>query len=90
MDNSLKTLDNYPLIESCARNTATRWPMSIGSAGERKPWHLPSPAPTRNCARLATVGAAAAARSWELKVSSVMPDDAGMTMRPPRDAEKIP
>ncbi|MFA5800668.1 MAG: aldehyde ferredoxin oxidoreductase C-terminal domain-containing protein, partial [Candidatus Peribacteraceae bacterium] len=91
VDNSLKTLDNYPLIEKLRQEYGDKVAyMSIGSAGERK--LLASSIactdselrPTRHCGRGGS-GAVMGAKG----VKAIIIDDAGMTMRPPKDAEKF-
>ena len=91
VDNSLKTLDNYPLIEKLRQEYGDKVAyMSIGSAGERK--LLASSIactdselrPTRHCGRGGS-GAVMGAKG----VKAIILDDAGMTMRPPKDAEKF-
>jgi aldehyde:ferredoxin oxidoreductase len=90
VDNSLKMLDNYPLIEKLRQEYGDKVAyMSIGSAGERK--LLASSIactdqelrPTRHCGR-GGVGAVMGAKC----VKAIILDDAGMSMRPPKDPEK--
>ena len=90
VDNSLKLLDNYPLIEKLRREYGDKAAyMSIGTAGERK-LLAPSIActdpelrPTRHCGRGGS-GAVMGAK----RVKAIILDDAGMPMRPPKDPEK--
>ena len=90
VDNSLKGLDNYPLIEKMRQEYGDKVAyMSIGSAGERK--LLASSIactdqelrPTRHCGR-GGVGAVMGAKG----VKVIILDDAGMSMRPPKEPEK--
>ncbi|MFZ3115389.1 MAG: aldehyde ferredoxin oxidoreductase C-terminal domain-containing protein [Syntrophales bacterium] len=90
VDNSLKLLDNYPLIEKLRREYGDKVAyMSIGSAGERKLLASsiactdPELHPTRHCGRGGT-GAVMGAK----RVKAIILDDAGMSMRPPKDPEK--
>ncbi len=89
VDNSLKLLDNYPVIDKLRREYGDKAAyMSIGSAGERKLLAAsiactdPELRPTRHCGR-GGVGAVMGAK----RVKAIILDDAGMKMRPPRDAD---
>ena len=90
VDNSLKMLDNYPLIEKLRREYGDKAAyMSIGTAGERKLLAAsiactdPELRPTRHCGRGGS-GAVMGAK----RVKAIILDDAGMPMRPPKDPEK--
>lgn len=90
VDNSLKMLNNYPLIEKLRQEYGDKVAyMSIGSAGERKLLASsiactdPELRPTRHCGRGGS-GAVMGAKG----VKAIIIDDAGMTMRPPKDPEK--
>ncbi|MGB9081852.1 MAG: aldehyde ferredoxin oxidoreductase C-terminal domain-containing protein, partial [Desulfuromonadaceae bacterium] len=90
VDNSLKLLDNYPLVEKLRQEYGDKVAyMSIGSAGERKLLAAsiactdPELRPTRHCGR-GGVGAVMGAK----QVKAIILDDAGMKMRPPKDPEK--
>ena len=90
VDNSLKELDNYPLIEKLRREYGDKVAyMSIGTAGERKLLAAsiactdPELRPTRHCGR-GGVGAVMGAK----KVKAIILDDSGMKMRPPKDPDK--
>jgi aldehyde:ferredoxin oxidoreductase len=89
VDNSLKLLDNYPLIEKLRTEYGDKVAyMSIGSAGERKLLAAsiactdPELRPSRHCGR-GGVGAVMGAK----RVKAIILDDAGMTMRPPKDVD---
>jgi aldehyde:ferredoxin oxidoreductase len=91
VDNSLKKLDNYPLIEKLRQEYGDKVAyISIGSAGERK--LLASSIactdmelrPTRHCGR-GGIGAVMGAKG----VKAIILDDAGMATRPPKDADKF-
>lgn len=91
VDNSLKLLDNYPLIAKLRQEYGDKVAyMSIGSAGERKLLASsiactdPELRPTRHCGRGGT-GAVMGAK----RVKAIILDDAGMSMRPPKDPEKF-
>ncbi len=91
VDNSLKLLDNYPLIEKLRAQYGDKVAyMSIGSAGERLLYASsiactdPELRPTRHCGR-GGVGAVMGSK----KVKAIILDDSGMTMRPPKDPEKF-
>ncbi|NJD91002.1 MAG: aldehyde ferredoxin oxidoreductase [Geobacter sp.] len=91
VDNSLKLLDNYPLIEKLRQEYGDKVAyMSIGSAGERLMLAAsiactdPELRPTRHCGR-GGVGAVMGAK----RVKAIILDDEGMKMRPPKDAEKF-
>jgi aldehyde:ferredoxin oxidoreductase len=90
VDNSLKDLDNYPVIEKLRKEYGDKVAyMSIGTAGERKLLAAsiactdPELRPTRHCGR-GGVGAVMGAK----RVKAIILDDAGMKMRPPKDPEK--
>ena len=90
VDNSLKNLPNYPLIEKLRQEYGDKAAyMTIGSAGERKLLAAsiactdPELRPTRHCGR-GGVGAVMGAK-W---VKAIILDDAGLKMRPPKDPEK--
>jgi len=90
VDNSLKELDNYPVIEKLRQEYGDKVAyMSIGTAGERKLLAAsiactdPELRPTRHCGR-GGVGAVMGAK----RVKAIILDDAGMKMRPPKDPEK--
>ncbi len=90
VDNSLKLLDNYPLIEKLRMEYGDKVAyMSIGSAGERKLLAAsiactdPELRPTRHCGR-GGVGAVMGAK----RVKAIILDDSGMKMRPPRDPDR--
>jgi aldehyde:ferredoxin oxidoreductase len=90
VDNSLRLLDNYPLIEILRKEYGEKAAyMTIGSAGERKLLSAsiactdPQLRPTRHCGR-GGVGAVMGAKG----VKAIIFDDAGMKMRPAKDPEK--
>jgi aldehyde:ferredoxin oxidoreductase len=90
VDNSLKLLDNYPVIEKLRAEYGDKVAyMSIGSAGERKLLAAsiactdPELRPTRHCGR-GGVGAVMGAK----RVKAIIIDDAGVTMRAPKDPDK--
>ena len=90
VDNSLKLLDNYPLVARLRQEYGDKAAyMTIGSAGERKLLAAsiactdPELRPTRHCGR-GGVGAVMGAKG----VKAIILDDAGMKMRPPNDPEK--
>ncbi len=90
VDNSLKLLNNYPVIEKLRGEYGDKVAyMSIGSAGERKLLAAsiactdPELRPTRHCGR-GGVGAVMGAK----RVKAIILDDAGMKMRPPKDPDK--
>lgn len=90
VDNSLKLLDNYPLVEKLRKEYGDKVAyMSIGSAGERLLYAAsiactdPELRPTRHCGR-GGVGAVMGSK----RVKAIILDDAGMKMRPPKDLEK--
>ncbi|HEY5974422.1 MAG TPA: aldehyde ferredoxin oxidoreductase N-terminal domain-containing protein, partial [Geobacteraceae bacterium] len=90
VDNSLKLLDNYPLIEKLRGQYGDKVAyMSIGSAGERLLLAAsiactdPELRPTRHCGR-GGVGAVMGSK----RVKAIILDDAGMKMRAPKDADK--
>jgi aldehyde:ferredoxin oxidoreductase len=90
VDNSLKLLDNYPLVARLRQEYGDKVAyMTIGSAGERKLLAAsiactdPQLRPTRHCGR-GGVGAVMGAKG----VKAIILDDAGMKMRPPKDPEK--
>lgn len=91
VDNSLKLLDNYPLIEKLRAQYGDKVAyMSIGSAGERQLYSAsiactdPELRPTRHCGR-GGVGAVMGSK----RVKAIILDDAGKKMRPPKDPEKF-
>ena len=91
VDNSLKLLDNYPLIEKLRKEYGDKVAfMSIGSAGERKYAAAsiactdPELRPTRHCGR-GGVGAVMGAK----RVKAIILDDAGCTHRQPKNPEKF-
>ena len=89
VDNSLKLLDNYPLVEQLRAEYGERAAfITIGSAGERK---MPAASiactdpelrPTRHCGRGGT-GAVMGSK----KIKAIILDDSGMKMRSPQDPE---
>ncbi len=91
VDNSLRLLDNYPLVarlrEQYGDNKVCY--MTIGSAGERKYLAAsiactdPELRPTRHCGR-GGVGAVMGSKG----VKAIILDDNGMKMRAPKDPEK--
>jgi len=90
VDNSLKLLNNYPLIEKLRKQYGDKVAyMSIGSAGERL-MHAASIActdpelrPTRHCGR-GGVGAVMGSK----RVKAIILDDSGLKHRTPVDPEK--
>jgi aldehyde:ferredoxin oxidoreductase len=91
VDNSLKLLDNYPLIEKLRTQYGDKVAyMSIGSAGERQLYAAsiactdPELRPTRHCGR-GGVGAVMGSK----RVKAIILDDTGMKIRPPKDPEKF-
>ncbi|HTY20753.1 MAG TPA: aldehyde ferredoxin oxidoreductase C-terminal domain-containing protein [Geobacteraceae bacterium] len=91
IDNSLKLLDNYPLIEVLRKVYGEKAAyMTIGSAGERKMLSAsiactdPQLRPTRHCGR-GGVGAVMGSKG----IKAIILDDAGMKNRPPKDPEKF-
>lgn len=90
-DNSLRMLDNYPLIDKLKQEYGDKVAyMSIGSAGERKfaaasiACTDPELRPTRHCGR-GGVGAVMGSK----QVKALIFDDAGCQHRQPKDAEKF-
>lgn len=90
VDNSLKMLDNYPVVEKLRKEYGDKVAyMSIGSAGERKLLAAsiactdPELRPTRHCGR-GGVGAVLGSK----RIKAIIIDDAGMKMRTPQDPEK--
>jgi aldehyde:ferredoxin oxidoreductase len=90
VDNSLKLLDNYPLIEKLRAEYGDKVAyMSIGSAGERLLLAAsiactdPELRPTRHCGR-GGVGAVMGSK----RIKAIILDDAGCKQRPPQDPEK--
>ncbi len=90
VDNSLKLLDNYPLIEKLRGEYGDKVAyMSIGSAGERLMLAAsiactdPELRPTRHCGR-GGVGAVMGSK----KVKAIILDDTGKKHRTPVDPEK--
>jgi aldehyde:ferredoxin oxidoreductase len=91
VDNSLKLMDNYPLVEKLRQEYGDKVAyISIGSAGERQLLAAsiactdPELRPTRHCGR-GGVGAVMGSK----RVKAIILDDAGMKMRPPKDADKF-
>lgn len=91
VDNSLKMLDNYPLVEKLRKEYGDKAAyMTIGSAGERKMASAsiactdPELRPTRHCGR-GGVGAVMGAK----KVKAIILDDTGCDRRQPQDPEKF-
>lgn len=91
VDNSLKNLPNYPLIEKLKGQYSDRAAyMTIGTAGEMKLLAAsiactdPEKRPTRHCGRGGT-GAVMGAK----RVKAIILDDTGLKMRPPKDPEKF-
>ena len=91
VDNSLKLLDNYPLVEKLRKEHGDKVAyMSIGSAGERLMLAAsiactdPELRPTRHCGR-GGVGAVMGSK----RIKAIILDDSGMKMRPPKDADKF-
>jgi len=89
VDNSLKLMDNYPLVEKLRKEYGDKVAyMTIGSAGERKMLAAsiactdPELRPTRHCGR-GGVGAVMGAK----RVKAIIIDDAGVTMRPAKNPE---
>ena len=92
VDNSLKLMDNYPLVAKLREEYGDKVAyMSIGSAGERKLLAAsiactdPELRPTRHCGR-GGVGAVMGAK----RVKAIILDDAGIKMRPPEGSGKVP
>lgn len=90
VDNSLKGLDNYPVIAKLRTEFGDKVAyMSIGTAGERKLLSAsiactdPELRPTRHCGR-GGVGAVMGAKG----VKAIIFDDTDMKMRPPADPDK--
>ena len=90
VDNSLKLLDNYPVVETLRKEYGDKVAyISIGSAGERQLLAAsiactdPELRPTRHCGR-GGVGAVMGSK----RVKAIILDDAGMKMRAPKDPEK--
>ncbi len=91
VDNSLKLMDNYPLVEKLRAQYGDKVAyMTIGSAGERMLYAAsiactdPELRPTRHCGR-GGVGAVMGSK----KVKAIILDDAGMKMRPPKYPDKF-
>jgi len=91
VDNSLKLMDNYPLIEKLRVEYGDKVAfMSIGSAGERKMAAAsiactdPELRPSRHCGR-GGVGAVMGSK----QVKAIIFDDSGCTHRQPKDPEKF-
>ncbi len=91
VDNSLKLMDNYPLVEKMRGEYGDKVAyITIGSAGERQLLAAsiactdPELRPTRHCGR-GGVGAVMGAK----RVKVIILDDAGMKMRAPKDPEKF-
>jgi aldehyde:ferredoxin oxidoreductase len=91
VDNSLKLMDNYPLVAKLREEYGDKVAyMTIGSAGERKLLAAsiactdPELRPTRHCGR-GGVGAVMGAK----RIKAIILDDAGMKMRPAKELEKF-
>ena len=91
VDNSLKNLPNYPLIDKLKAHYSDRAAyMTIGTAGEMKLLAAsiactdPEKRPTRHCGRGGT-GAVMGAK----RVKAIILDDTGLKMREPKDQEKF-
>ncbi len=91
IDNSLKLLDNYPLVAKLREEYGDKVAyITIGSAGERQLLAAsiactdPELRPTRHCGR-GGVGAVMGSK----RVKAIILDDAGMKMRAPKDPEKF-
>jgi aldehyde:ferredoxin oxidoreductase len=91
IDNSLRLLDNYPLIDLLRKDYGEKAAyITIGSAGERKMLAAsiactdPELRPTRHCGR-GGVGAVMGSKG----VKTIILDDAGMKNRTPKDPEKF-
>jgi aldehyde:ferredoxin oxidoreductase len=91
VDNSLKLMDNYPLVAKLREEYGDKVAyMTIGSAGERKMLAAsiactdPELRPTRHCGR-GGVGAVMGAK----RVKAIILDDAGMKMRPAKELDKF-
>jgi aldehyde:ferredoxin oxidoreductase len=89
VDNSLKLLDNYPLVAKLRTEYGDKVAyMTIGSAGERMLLAAsiactdPELRPTRHCGR-GGVGAVMGSKH----VKAIIIDDAGAKMRPPKDPD---
>jgi aldehyde:ferredoxin oxidoreductase len=90
IDNSLKLMDNYALIEKLRSQYGDKVAyMSIGSAGERLMLAAsiactdPELRPTRHCGR-GGVGAVMGSK----RIKAIILDDSGMKHRAPKDPEK--
>lgn len=90
VDNSLKMMDNYPLITKLRSQYGDKVAyMSIGSAGERLLYSAsiactdPELRPTRHCGR-GGVGAVMGSK----RIKAIILDDAGYKNRAPKDPEK--
>jgi aldehyde:ferredoxin oxidoreductase len=90
VDNSLKMLDNYPLIEKLRKEYGDKVAyMSIGTAGERLYLSAsiactdPEVRPTRHCGR-GGVGAVMGSK----RVKAIILDDTGFKQRTPKDPDK--
>jgi aldehyde:ferredoxin oxidoreductase len=91
VDNSLKLLDNYPLVAKLRGQYGDKVAyITIGSAGERQLLAAsiactdPELRPTRHCGR-GGVGAVMGAK----RVKAIILDDTGMKTRAPKDPEKF-
>ncbi len=91
VDNSLKLLDNYPLVAKLREEYGDKVAyITIGSAGERQLLAAsiactdPELRPTRHCGR-GGVGAVMGSK----RVKAIILDDTGMKMRAPKDPEKF-
>ncbi len=91
VDNSLKGLPNYDLVEKLKGQYGEKFTsMSIGPAGEMKMGAASiactdmEQRPTRHCGR-GGVGAVMGSKG----IKAIILDDTGMSMRPPKDPEKF-
>jgi aldehyde:ferredoxin oxidoreductase len=89
VDNSLKLMDNYPLIDKLRKEYGDKVAyMTIGSAGERQMLASsiactdPELRPTRHCGR-GGVGAVMGSK----RVKAIILNDAGQKIRPPQDTD---
>jgi aldehyde:ferredoxin oxidoreductase len=90
VDNSLKLMDNYPLVEKLRKEYGDKAAyMTIGSAGERLMLAAsiactdPELRPTRHCGR-GGVGAVMGSK----RIKAIILDDTGFKHRAPKDPEK--
>jgi aldehyde:ferredoxin oxidoreductase len=91
VDNSLKLLNNYPLVDKLRQEYGDKAAyMTIGSAGERLMSAAsiactdPELRPTRHCGR-GGVGAVMGSK----RVKAIIFNDAGCSLRQPKDADKF-